>query len=280
MTPSDCLRKKDASPQSSAGFPTSSSVCELFSCEKFHTIFQIVQARSSPGHKAELLKAMLARAASDEEVVGHFPNRQSLHIKLGGIPGRLAPNGFDAEATCHLDQRIQHARANALHFATGWTDGVRVRRRKIKEDMMTPRSSAKTESKNRRRLVPCGTSQHHKHNLGTGVFLNRAPNLLQRRRCPTNRPVGFPTFVCQLAVFKCVLNVRIIVQMFGRAPTTQRYQVVLRSEYEFNGQGLAADSHAKIHGGDLITEAPPNGNTLRTLSLRLMTSRGRMSRSP
>ena len=50
--------------------------------------------------------------------------------------------------------------------------------------------------------------------------------------------------------------------MFGRAPATQPHQVGLRSEYEFNGQVIAADSHSKIHGDDLITETPLNGNIL------------------
>ncbi|MBI3853526.1 MAG: hypothetical protein HY298_25050 [Verrucomicrobia bacterium] len=208
--PSDCLRKKDASPQSSAGFPTSFSFCELSSCENFLTNFQATQAASSPSHKLELSKTMLARAASDEEVVGHIPNRQGLHIKLGGILGRLAPNDFQADAAGHLNERIQHARADALHFATGWANGVRVRRCEIQHDMMTPRSSAKTESKNRRRFVPCGTRKHHKYNLGACILLNCALDLLQRHRRSANRPVGFPSLVCKLAVFERILNVRII----------------------------------------------------------------------
>jgi hypothetical protein len=106
--PSDFLRKKDASPQSSAGFPRSFSICEL-SCENFHTNFPATQAASSPDHQLELSQTMLACATSDEEMVGHIPNRQSLFIKLGGIPGRLAPNGFHA-ATSRASRSVKRSR--------------------------------------------------------------------------------------------------------------------------------------------------------------------------
>jgi hypothetical protein len=259
MSAPNFLRKKDASPQSSAGFPTSFSICEL-SCKNFPTDFQSTQAASSPGHKLKLSKTMLACASSDEEMVGHIPHRQSLFIKLGGVPGRLAPNGFHADAPGHLNERIQHARAYALHFATGRPDGVRVRRCKIQDHMMTPRSSTETESKNRRRLVPFGASNHYKYNLGAGVFLDCVTDLRQRRRRSANRLVGFPSLVCQPTVFERVLNVRIAVQFFGRTPTSQARQVILCCECEFDRQIIVADAHAKFHGDDLIADPPINGN--------------------
>lgn len=147
--PLDFLRKKDAFPQSSAGFPTSSSICELSSCKNFLTDFQSTQVASSPSHKFKLSKTMLACAASDEEMVGHTPNRQGLQIKHRGILGRLAPNGFHVDAVGHLNKGIQHARSNAMHFATGWPNCVRMRCREIKDNVVTPCSSAKAESKNR-----------------------------------------------------------------------------------------------------------------------------------
>ncbi len=281
MNPSDCLRKKDASPQSSAGLPTSFSICEL-SYENLPTNFQSTQATSSPSHKLELSKTMLARATSDEEMVWHTLNRQRLQIKLGRIFGCLTPNRFHADVVRHLNERIQHARAHAMHFTTRWPDGIRVRGCKVEHDMMTPRSPAKTESKNWRRLVPHGASNHHKYNLGVCLLLNRSSDFIRRDCRSANRPVSFPSFVCQLAVFERVLNVGIIGQVLREAPATQPRQIILCCKDEFNGQVICADAHAEFHGDDLIPDPPGIENAVLPCRCATVCRRrpGRCGRSP
>jgi len=139
---------------------------------------------SRPGlmNSRKLASAVSHRFALNVKLVEHDFGTENLLVKRGRIRGGLAPNHFDPQLVCDLNQAVEKSCANAANAPAQLPDDMGMHCHEVHDEAMTPTAAAVGEAEQLWFGLPWSAGNEHERDFGAGILLNSGAELRERGR--------------------------------------------------------------------------------------------------